>query len=111
MDGRGHGARVERVDYAEGRLEIAVSDAGLCALGDEIEDGGACCLGPGSCGCGDGDEGEEFGWDGEAFAERSVDKVEEVGVWDGLAYLTCLSGKGETYQGMWCTSSSASLYR
>lgn len=80
VNGAGHGAGVEGVDYAEGGFEVAVRDTGLCALGDEIEDGGARCLGPGSCGCGDGDEGEEFGWDGEAFAERGVDEVEEVGV-------------------------------
>jgi hypothetical protein len=80
VDGAGHGAGVEGVDYAKGGLEVAVCDAGLCALGDEVEDGGACCLGPGSCGCRDGDEREEFGWDGQAFAERGVDEVEEVGV-------------------------------
>ena len=32
VDGAGHGARVEGVDYAEGGLEIAVRDACLCAL-------------------------------------------------------------------------------
>ena len=85
VDGAGHGARVEGVDYAEGGFEVAVRDACLCALGDEVEDGGACCLGAGSCGCGDSDEGEEFGGDGEAFAERGVDEIEEVGVWGGLA--------------------------
>jgi hypothetical protein len=80
VDGTGHGARVEGIDYAEGGLEVAVCDACLCALGDEVEDGGARCLGSGSCGCRDGDKGKELGRDGEAFAERGVDKVEEIGV-------------------------------
>jgi hypothetical protein len=84
VDGAGHGAGVEGVDYAEGGFEVAVCDARLCALGDEVEDGGTRCLGAGACGCGDGDEGKEFGWDGEAFAERGVDEVEEV---------PCLLGK------------------
>lgn len=41
LDGSGHSARVEGVTYAEGGLEVAVGDAGLGALGDEVEDGGA----------------------------------------------------------------------
>lgn len=80
VDGAGHGAGVEGVDNAESGLEVAVRDTRLCALGDEVEDGGAGGLRASSCGCGDGDEGEEFGRDGEAFAERGVDEVEEVGV-------------------------------
>lgn len=55
-------------------------DAGLCALGDEVEDGGAGGFGAGSCSGGNGDEGEEFGGDGEAFAEWCVDEVKEVGL-------------------------------
>jgi hypothetical protein len=100
VDGAGHGAGVEGVDNAEGGLEVAVCDTGLCALGDEVEDGGARCLRPGSCGCGDGDEGEEFGRDGETFAERGVDEVEEVRVWGVLAYCSaCLSGEEESSPG------------
>jgi hypothetical protein len=95
VDGAGHGAGVEGVDYAEGGLEVAVCNACLRALGDEVEDGGARCLGSGSCGCRDGDKRKKLGRDGEAFAERSVDEVEEVGVWGGSAcFSVCLSEEG-----------------
>lgn len=56
-------------------------DSGFCALGDQVEDGGAGCFGAGACRGGDGDEGEKLGFDGEAFAEGGVDEVEEVVVW------------------------------
>lgn len=80
MDGGGHGAGVEGVADAEGGLEGAVGDAGFGARGGEVEDGGASGLGAGAGGGGDGDEGLEGLVDGEAFAEGSVDEVEEVGV-------------------------------
>lgn len=80
MDGAGHSAGVQRVDYAEGGLEVAVGDARLCALRDQIENGSACRFGTGSCGCGDSDEREQLGWNGETFAERCIDEVEEVGI-------------------------------
>lgn len=80
LDGGGHGARVEGVAYAEGGLEVAVGDAGLGALGDQVEDGGAGGLGPGACGRGDGDEGLQGLVDGAAVAEGRVYKVQEVGV-------------------------------
>ena len=60
-------------------------DSGFCALGDQVEDGGAGCFGAGACGGGDGDEGAEGGFYGEAFAEGGVDEVEEVVVWTGLS--------------------------
>lgn len=80
LDGGGHGAGVEGVAYAEGGLEVAVGDAGLGALGDEVENGGAGGLGAGARGGGDGDEGLERLVDGAAVAEGRVDKVQEVGV-------------------------------
>lgn len=55
-------------------------DAGFCALGDQVEDGGSCRFGAGAGGCGDGDEGVEFRGNGKAFAEGCVDEIEEVGV-------------------------------
>jgi len=55
-----------------------VRDSGFCALGDQVEDGGAGCFGAGACGGGDGDEGAEGRFYGEAFAEGGVDEVEEV---------------------------------
>lgn len=61
-----------------------MGDAGLCALGDEVEDGGAGGFGASTCGGGDGDEGFEGAGYGEATAEGGVDKVEEVGVWGWL---------------------------
>lgn len=80
LDGGGHGARVEGVAYAEGRLEVAVRDAGLGALGDEVEDGGAGGLGPRAGGRGDGNEGLQGLVDRAAVAEGRVDEVQEVGV-------------------------------
>lgn len=78
LDGGGHGARVERVADAQRGLEVAVGDASLCALGDEVEDGGAGGLGPGARGGGHRDEGLEGLVDGPAVAEGRVDEVEEV---------------------------------
>lgn len=80
LDGGGHGAGVEGVAYAEGGLEVAVGDAGLGALGDEVEDGGARGFGPCPSGRGDGDEGLQGLVDGPAVSEWRVDEVQEVGV-------------------------------
>ena len=78
VHGRGHSAGVQRVTDTEGGLEGAVSDSGFCFLGDEVEDCGAGRFGAGTGGGRDGDEGEEGLGYGEAFAEGSVDEVEEV---------------------------------
>lgn len=59
VDGGGHGAGIERVTDAKGRLEGAVGDAGLCFLGDEIEDGSAGRFATSSGGGWDGNEREE----------------------------------------------------
>lgn len=56
-----------------------MGDARLCALGDEVEDGGAGGLATRAGGGGDGDEGLEGLVDRAAFSEGRVDKVEEVG--------------------------------
>lgn len=78
--GGGHGARVQGVADAEGRLQDAVGDAGFRLLRHEVEDGCAGCFRAGPRGGGDGDEREEGLGYGEAFPEGRVDKVEEVGV-------------------------------
>lgn len=80
MDGRGHGAGVERVADAQRGFEIAVGDAGLGFFRHEVEDGGSCGLGTGACRGWDGDQWPEGLGDGEAFAQGGVDKVEKVGL-------------------------------
>ena len=80
LDGRGHGAGVEGVADAQGGLEVAVGDARLGALGDEVEDGGARRLAASAGRGGHGDEGLEGLVDGAALAQGRVDKVEEVGL-------------------------------
>jgi hypothetical protein len=74
----GHGAGVDGVDYTKCGFEVAVRDASLCALGDEVEDSGSGCLRTGSCGCGHSNEREKFVWDGKTLSEWCVDEVEEV---------------------------------
>lgn len=80
LDGGGHGAGVERVTDAQGGLEVAVSDACLGALGDEVEDGGTRRLAAGAGGGGHGNERLEGLVDRAALAQGRVDKVEEVGL-------------------------------
>lgn len=80
LHGGGHGARVEWVADAQRRLEVAVGDARLGPLGHQVKDGGARRLGP-RAGCGrDGDQGLELPLNGQAAAQRRVDKVEKVGL-------------------------------
>lgn len=81
MDCAGHGASIDGIDYAECRLKIAVGDTGLCALGDEVEDGSSRRLRASPCGCRHGDEREKLVWDGQALAERCIDEVEEISLW------------------------------
>merc|ERR1711963_380813 len=54
-----------------------MSDASLRALRDQIENGSASRLRPGSCSCWYSNEREKFGWDRHPFAQRGVDKVQE----------------------------------
>ncbi len=76
--GGGHGAGIERVANSEGRLEVAVRDAGFGTLGDEVENSGAGCF-RASAGRGwNGDEGEEGFAYGKTFAQGSIDEVEKV---------------------------------
>jgi len=76
--GGGHGAGIERVADPKGGLEVAVRDAGLGTLGDEVENSGAGCF-RASAGRGrNSDEWEEGFAYGKTFAQGSIDEVEKV---------------------------------
>ena len=92
MHGAGHGAGVQGVADPEGRLESAVSDAGLCFLGDKVEDCGSGGLATSAGGGGNSDEGTESFRYGETTAQRGVHEIEKVCLGEAGVEIHELSG-------------------
>lgn len=82
VDGRRHCSGVDGVADSERGFHVAVGNAGLRFLLDEVEDGSASGLRSGAGGGGHGDQRLEFRGHRLAFSEGCVDKVEEVRVWE-----------------------------
>ena len=69
-----------------------MSDAGFCFLGYQVEDCGSCGFAAGAGGGWDGDQGMERFGDGQTTAERGVDEVEEVCLWEACVQVHELGG-------------------
>lgn len=81
LDSGRHCSRVERIADSQSRLQVSMRDTSFGSLGDEVKDGSSGGLT--SCAGGGRDCDERLQWlvDWPSLSERSIDKVEEVGIW------------------------------
>ena len=80
VNGAGHSPCVQRIAYAEHGFQVAVGNAGLCTLRDQIENCCSCRLRACPCSSGYCDEWMKATLNGQPSAERCIDEVEEVSV-------------------------------
>lgn len=78
LHGRGHGARVQRIADAQRGFERSMGNSRFGFFRHQVEDGRACGFRPRAGGGRYRDQGQERFGDGEASAERGVDKIEKI---------------------------------